>query len=304
MVCDETPTKLDLLIKCVLETMVDLPMKMIKMIDLHTHSSISDGTDSPEQLLDLAVNQGISTIALCDHDTTAGLHRFISYASGLPLNAIPGIELSAEWKKGNCHILGLNLDLQNEYFEKTLCELRSGRDIRNVQICKKLMDLGIKVSIEEVMEFAKGEVVARPHIAMVLIKKGYCNSIDEAFDRFLAKGAPAYVERFRLKPADAVRMLKKIGSRVFLAHPTQLKLTSDELKTFVISLTEYGLDGLEVYTPYTSDEEISCYSTICKELGLKASGGSDYHGKSKPDHHLGYYRSDRKIPEYVIKAVD
>lgn len=273
------------------------------MVDLHTHSSASDGTDSPEQLVDFAFKQGISTIALCDHDTTSGLPSFLSHAESLPVNAIPGIEISAECEKGNCHILGLNIDIHNKEFEKVLKKLRDGRELRNGLICQKLAKLGISINIEEISEFANGDIIARPHIARVLVKKGYCSSIDDAFNRYLTKGAPAYVERFRLLPSEAITLLKNSGAKVVLAHPVQLKLDFPSLGNFVSNLKDYGLDGIEVYTPYTPDKAISYYVMLCKELNLKASGGSDYHGANKPDHLLGYYRQDTPIPDNVVEIL-
>lgn len=274
------------------------------MIDLHTHSNASDGTDSPGLLVDIALNEGISTLALCDHDTTSGIQHFLSHADRLSVMAIPGIEISAEWKVGHCHILGLNLKVNCKDFENMLEKLRDGRDSRNIKICQKLRELGIPIDITEVSEFAKGEVIARPHIAQVLVKKGYCKSIDDAFNRLLAKGAPAYIERFRLPPSEAVTMLKNSGARVFLAHPAQLNLDLPSLRDFASELKEYGLDGLEVYTPYASDEAITAFAGLCKELKLKASGGSDYHGANKPGHRMGYYRADKPIPDSVYEAIE
>lgn len=274
------------------------------MIDLHTHSNASDGTDSPAQLIDIAIKEGITTIALCDHDTTSGIQYFLTRAGQLHVKAIPGIEISAEWNVGHCHILGLNLNVNCKDFQNMLEKLRNGREFRNIKICQKLKELGIPIDIAEVSEFAKGEVIARPHIAQVLVKKGYCKSIDDAFIRLLTKGAPAYVERFRLPPSKVVTMLKNSGASVFLAHPAQLNLDLPSLRNLASELKEYGLDGLEVYTPFASDEAITAFARLCKELKLKASGGSDYHGANKPGHRMGYYRADKPIPDSVHEAIE
>lgn len=274
------------------------------MIDLHTHSNISDGTDSPEALVQIAVNLGITTIALCDHDTTAGLSRFLSHATRFNLKAIPGIEISAEWKQGNCHILGLNVDVKNRQFESILQKIRDGRELRNMQICEKLKNIGTPIDIDDIAEFAKGEIIARPHIAMAMMKKGYCTSIDDAFNRYLSKGAPAYVNRYRLSPIEAVSLLKNSGARVIIAHPTQLNLDKESFREFISTLIQHGLDGIEVFTPYTPDSDIAYLSSFCKDYSLLASGGSDYHGTNKPDHHLGHYRSDKCIPESVSAVVE
>ncbi len=147
---------------------------------------------------------------------------------------------------------------------------------------------------------AGGDIIARPHIANVLVKKGICSSIDDAFTKYLARGAAAHVKRLRLSPLDAISFLKNNNASVFLAHPSKLHLPVDEFRKFIQTLIPIGLDGLEVFTPYSTDDDIEQYLTLCKEFGMKISGGSDYHGSNKQDHYLGYYRTDKAIPvEYI-----
>jgi hypothetical protein len=264
--------------------------------DLHAHSTASDGSLTPEELIDYAISKGIGVCALCDHDTTAGIRRFLSYASGKPLRAIPGVELSATWESGNCHITGLGVTDDYAPLESMLHQIRQSRDSRNERIIHKLNELGVAITLDDVGAIAGGEVVARPHIARIMHEKGYVGSVKEAFTRYLAKGAPAYVDRYRLDPGDAVALLAQAGALPVLAHPSQLLLTPEGIDSLVHTLKLRGLAGIEIYTPYTSEEQIPVYRAIARKHGLLVCGGSDFHGVSKPDHYLGYYRKDMPIP--------
>ncbi len=273
------------------------------LVDLHAHSSMSDGSYSPKELVDFAIAQHIDVLALTDHDTTAGLEEFLLYSSDKPLKAIPGVELSATWEKGNCHIVGLNV--RNDYapLETVLQEIRDSRDNRNEIIINKLNELNLMITLDEVEALAGGDVVARPHIARIMLAKGYVSSVQEAFDSYLAKDAPAYVDRYRLDPENAVSLLRDAGSLPVLAHPSQLKLTIEQIDSLVEKLKPCGLAGLEVYTPYTPDNGIDAYLNIAKKHTLFVSGGSDFHGESKPDHFLGYYRKEKTIPDECVKGI-
>lgn len=273
------------------------------LIDLHTHSSASDGSFSPEELIDYAIEKGISILALCDHDTTDGINQFIAYGANKDINTIPGLEISATWDKGNCHIIGLGIKDDYQPLESILQQIRDSRDNRNIRIIEKLNSLGINITIEQVENLAGGNVVARPHIARVMHNSRYVSSVQEAFDNYLAKGAPAYVDRFRLEPGKAVQLLCDAGSTVVLAHPSQLQIPIEELDKLIGKLKPYGLSGIEIYSPYTSDENIPLYIRIAEKQDLFVTGGSDFHGESKPNHFLGYYRKDKPIPESCAIAV-
>jgi predicted metal-dependent phosphoesterase TrpH len=270
------------------------------MIDFHTHSSCSDGSFSPEELIDLAVSSGITTIALCDHDTISGLKRFTSYATKFPVTAIPSIEISAEWRVGECHLLGYWIDFENKDILDKLQELCNERVIRNNLICEKLTNLGLKITVEDVKKICKGDALGRPHIAQVLVSKGYVKSIDEAFTKYLKKGASAFVERSLPQPQAAIALLKRFGAQVYLAHPSKLNLDTNSLRAFIQSLGPNGLDGLEVYTPHTPDALLPQYVALANELGLKISGGSDFHGANNPGSAMGYYREGVAIPELRV----
>lgn len=267
------------------------------MIDLHTHSSESDGSLTPEQVVDHAADKGIKLVALCDHDTTAGGARFKAYGRERGIQAVAGVEVSATWTKGNCHILGLGVRDDDEPLEEVLQKIRDSRDKRNELIVGKLNQLGIDIALQEVEALAGGEVVARPHMARVMVAKGAVGSVQEAFDNYLAKGAPAYVDRFRLDPDRAVALLKGAGGKVVLAHPSQLRLEPEGVDALVAQLKPHGLEGVEVYTPYTTEEQLPQYLAIARKYGMAVTGGSDFHGESKPDHFMGYYRGETPIPE-------
>lgn len=273
------------------------------LIDLHTHSTCSDGTLTPEELVKLSSQNHIEVIALTDHDTTSGLPQFLSYAEKYKITAVPGIELSAEWKTGHCHFVGLNVKTNNTELESVLVKIRFGRNIRNEEILCKLNQLGYPLTMDLVKKYACGEVVARPHIARALVEAGYVNTLQDAFDRFLEKGAAAYVERFRLDPSDAVRVLKGAGATVVLAHPDQLRITDDKLKGFASELVTCGLDGIEVYTHNCTDGRIRSLIDLAEDLGLKCSGGSDFHGENKPERKLGFYKNELAIPENVLDVL-
>lgn len=269
---------------------------MPDLMDLHAHSSESDGSLSPKELVEHAAAVGVKALVLTDHDTTDGLKEFFAAAGDKGIEAFGGVEISAEWKKGNCHILGYGVADDYEPLEAMLRKTRDSRDKRNEMIVAKLDELGVGFDLSEAAELAGGDVVGRPHIARVMMKKGYVGSVQEAFDKYLAKGAPAYIDRFRLPPREAVTLLREAGATVILAHPSQLKRSIREIEDMVGELVALGLAGLEVYTPYADDEQVAEFERIVRTHGLGATGGSDFHGESKPAHKLGYYREGVAIP--------
>ncbi len=274
------------------------------MIDLHVHSTESDGTFTPEQIVRFAKENGIDTVALCDHDTTSGLESFIYYARQIGITAIPGIEISAVFPKENCHILGLNIPLQYKPLESILKKYRDSRNQRNSLIIDKLCKLGIVISVNELNKYATGTSVGRPHIAQLLVEKKAALSIDDAFRKYLIKGALAYVERFRLNAEEIVSVLKQSGATVVLAHPGLINISEDEMKRFIKALKDRGLDALEIFTPHNTDEKIFFLKELADKMDLKYSGGSDFHGAKKPDNKMGYYRDSIPVPEYVKNVID
>jgi hypothetical protein len=272
-------------------------------IDLHVHSSESDGTFTPEELIDIAINNEIDTIALCDHDTISGVQTFLDYAQGKNVRAIAGVELSAFSDGGECHILGINIPLNNIELNRALENYRNSRVVRNDAIIRKLNKLGISISNQDVSTYSKGEIAGRMHIARVLVDKGVAGSIDDAFREFLVKGALAFVDRLKMDPFEMVALLKRTGARVVLAHPGLLHMDEKTLFEFVNRLVASGLDALEVYTPHNTDSQIEMLSRMAESLNLMKSGGSDFHGENKTGHEIGFYRPGVYVPDTVYSIL-
>jgi len=272
-------------------------------IDLHVHSNESDGTFTPEELIDTAITNSIDTIALCDHDTISGVPAFLSYARGKNVRAIAGVELSAYSDGGECHILGINIPLNNKELNTALQRYRDNRIVRNNGIIEKINELGISISDKDVSYYSKGEIAGRMHIARVLVDKGVADSIDDAFRKFLVKGALAFVDRLKMDPFEMVALLKRTSAKVVLAHPGLLHMDDENLFVFVNKLVEAGLDALEVYTPHNNDTQILMLSKMADSLNLMKSGGSDFHGENKADHTIGFYRPGVHVPDSVYSIL-
>lgn len=248
------------------------------MIDLHTHSTASDGTLNPAELVRYAKERGVEVLSLTDHDTLSGLDEALEEALRIGLDFIPGVEISAEFEPGTLHVLGYFVDPSDSFLEGRLLWMRDGRDNRNIVILRKLAELGYPLEMEEVQQFAGGESTGRPHIADAMVKRGYVASRDEAFDRFLAKGGPAYADKERMTPEEAIALISRSGGLPFLAHPQWLLVDDATLENLVIGLQEKGLAGLETYYYSHSKAQTAFYESLAERRGLLVAGGTDYHG--------------------------
>lgn len=274
------------------------------MIDLHAHSSASDGSDAPSRFVRKAAEGGLSAVALTDHDTLEGIDEALAAAADVGIRLVPGCELSCEVASGTMHLIVLFLEGHDGPLQSRLGELRAGRDDRNVRIVEALSGLGFDVSLGEVLAKAGEGSVGRPHVAAVMMDKGYVSSITEAFDLWLAKGRPGYVERARLDPAEAIDLSHRSGAVTVLAHPRSLDRRPHELDTFVGELAALGLDGIEVeYGRYLPDER-RALRTLADKHGLAPSGGSDYHGTYKPDLALGVGLGDLHVPDEWLDELE
>lgn len=260
---------------------------LFAVIDLHTHSTCSDGSLTPEELVSAAVDANLEAVALTDHDTTAGLPRFLVAARQAGLCGVTGIEISAEHHHGAMHILGYFLDPAHVGLQEDLTRLRKGRSERNRKILDKLCALGLELTWDEVHALAGGEVVGRPHFAQALIKRGHVKDKDEAFTRFLARGRPAYAERLRLSPVESIQMIRNAGGVPVLAHPCSLKLGQKQLRELLMMLRSVGLEGIEVYHSEHNLGQTRQYYRLAAEMDLAMTGGSDFHGTLMPDIKLG-----------------
>ena len=266
-------------------------------VDLHCHSTASDGTYTPTQVVDLAKRNGLTAIALTDHDTVAGCAEAAARAEDIGIDFLPGIEISAAYPHpGTLHLLGYGIDPASPGLASLSADLIAGRDNRNPKIIARLQDLGRDITMAEVEAEAKGGVVGRPHIAAVLLKKGYVNTIKQAFDVYLAPGGSAFFDKERLRPSEAIARIRQSGGVAVLAHPGQLRTTNPaELDRVVKNLVDVGLSGIETLHSDHSDAQVAAFEALAAKYDLLRTGGSDFHGGNKPTISLGM-AGKRRVP--------
>lgn len=274
------------------------------MIDLHCHSTFSDGQKSPAELVDMAVAKGLSALALTDHDTTAGVPALLAAGVGKAIELIPGTELSVDCEKGVMHMLGYWMDPENRALNEAMDWVRNGRDVRNHKILEKLQELGYEIAWEEVASrVSKDGVMGRPHFAMTLVDKGIAKDWNDAFDRFLGTGKAAYVERARLTAERAIALIRGAGGVAVLAHPFTLGLSREALEEQIGTLAGQGLGGMECYYSEHSSEQCRSFLEIAGKFGLVPTGGSDYHGKPGSNLELGTGFGGLKVPDETVAAL-
>ncbi|MCP4229577.1 MAG: PHP domain-containing protein [bacterium] len=259
----------------------------MEYIDLHIHTTASDGSYTPRGIVEMALDAGLAAIAITDHDTTSGSTEALAAGEEFGLEVIPGIELSVNHGERSFHMLGYFIDPDDVSLNERLKEVRRFREERNPRIIAKLNELGMEITIEEALAKASGDTLGRPHIAAVLLEKDYVKNNQEAFDKYLAKGAAAYVERDRITSAEAIELITGAGGVAVLAHPGIYELSDEELDGVVSGLAEAGLQGIEVIYPEHTREIERKYHNIAERYGLAVTGGTDFHGKIKPDIKLG-----------------
>jgi predicted metal-dependent phosphoesterase TrpH len=270
------------------------------VIDLHTHPTVSDGSDSPAHLAELAAAAGLRAFALTDHDRLDGLAEARTRADELGVELVPGCELSCE-HAATMHILVYDIEAGEGPLQDQLLGLQQSRETRNDRMADLLVELGLPVTREEMEAEAGGIGVGRPHVAAVLVRKGVVGSVQEAFDTWLSKGRPAYVEKDRLSPADALRLARGSGGLPVLAHPLSLDLTPTALESTVRELADLGLVGIEAVYGRYSPEERTGLMALAEATELVATGGSDHHGTYKPDLSVGVGRGDLAVPDEALE---
>lgn len=273
-----------------------------KRCDLHTHSTHSDGTISPSELVRLAKKAGLSCIALTDHDTASGTAEAQAEGLRAGLEVIAGVEVSVQFEPGTLHILGYFIDRNSKKLKMGLEEVQEARRKRNPQIIEKLKACGFEITLEEVAAESGGKQVGRPHFAGVLVKKGYVKNADEAFKKYLAKGQAAYVNKRVLSSKEAIEMIEDAGGLAVLAHPKQLKLDgeSKRLESEIERLRGEGLKGIEAYSSCQSRREAAGYLALADRFGLFVTGGSDFHGANKPDVSIGWLGNGVSLPYETV----
>ena len=275
-----------------------------RFVDLHCHSTASDGTFAPSKVVALAVASGLSALALTDHDTIGGVSEAAEAARKAGIDFLPGIEISCDVPRpATMHLLGYGVDPQSPILHDLTRRLVQARDDRNPRIIQKLNELGVAITMPEVETEAGGEVVGRPHIAAVLLRKGYVTSIKQAFDEYLGQGAAAYFDKERLTPRQAIGLVNESGGIAVLAHPVQLRTENDaQLERIFKDLKDVGLDGLEVIHSDHDAALVQKYTKLADRFGLLKTGGSDFHGTNKKDIRLGV-ANGRRIPREFFDAL-
>ena len=272
-------------------------------VDLHTHTTHSDGTFEPSDLIKLARTKNLTAIAITDHDTTSAHTGTISDGEESEVTLVPGVELSVDADlpgKGHFHLVGLFIDPAHALLNHTLKKLREERQKRNQKILDRLKALGMPLSSDE-LKFESGNgVTGRPHIAAAMVKKGYVNTIREAFQAYLKKGSPAYVDRMRLDPNQAIDLVHISGGIAVLAHPKSLGFGSlKDTEEYILSLKNIGLDGIEVYCTGQNEFTSQHLLKFARKNKLVVSGGSDFHGSIIPEIQLGTGDGNLNIPDEV-----
>lgn len=277
----------------------------MRQIDLHVHSTFSDGTDTPSVLVDKAAAAGLSAFALTDHDTTKGIGEALSACarkneSGIELEVIPGVEISTNYDKTEIHIVGLFIDYNDKVFNSFLNTQLESRDNRNKQVCECFKKIGINITYEDMISTYGDSVITRAHFADKLVAMGITGDRNEAFDRFLSPGKPCYVPRTKVDPADAITRIHKAGGTAILAHPILYHLGKSQMTKLLDYVCSAGLDGIEaIYSTYKMGDELYI-RRIARERNLLISGGSDYHGRNKPHIQLGTGKGHLFVPYELL----
>lgn len=271
------------------------------MIDLHTHSTCSDGSDAPERIPEIAASNGCSSVALTDHDTLAGIARARKRAEEVGIELISGCEVSCKYRGVSAHVLVYFVEDGVGPLQEELARLREDRVARNRRLAARLEELDIPISYDDIVGAAAGEESAgRPHVAALLVERGLADSIPEAFDRWLGEGQPAYVPKARVSPAEIASSARASGGVAVLAHPFTLSLEVAELHDVAEELAAAGFAGFEAYYGrYTPDERAQLVA-VARRHGLVPTGGSDYHGTVKADLWIGKGEGDLVVPDEVL----
>lgn len=287
----------------------------MNIIDLHVHSTKSDGTLTPTELVEYAIKKNLVAFALTDHDTTEGIDEALAVAAnhneaikngnkqGLPLEVIPGIEFSTEYMGKDIHILGLYIDYNSPAFKEKIQEFVDSRILRNQKMCASLASDGIDITYEKLIEENPCAVITRSHYAKYLLNHGYTTSMKEAFERYIGDHCKHFIPREKITPMQAVDLINEVGGLAFLAHPTLYHMSDQNLEELIKQLKKAGLAGIEaVYSTYTQGEELQMRKFASK-YELLISGGSDFHGTIKPKLDLAIGYGKLFIPESILDDI-
>lgn len=271
------------------------------MIDLHTHTTFSDGSLTPAQLVEAAAAMGLSAVAVTDHDTVDGLPEALAAGERLGIEVVPGVEINLEHDRVTMDMLGYFLaGRPSDELKAELAELRAYRDERNARMLERLAELGMPLDPDDLASAAENGAVGRPHIGEAMVRRGYAASIGEAFDLYLRRGAPAWVDRRRLALGTALRLLRASGGLPVLAHPGIIRTDAAGLARIVRDAARAGLAGIECYYPLHDEATVAACLGLAARYGLVATGGSDFHGSVKPKAVLGIGSGGNSVPDSVL----
>ena len=274
-----------------------------KVIDLHTHSTASDGSLSPTSLIHAAAQRGITALALTDHDTLAGLSEAEQVAKQEGIRFIPGIEIELSWEPGEFHLLGLGVSKPSPAFMETIAGLAQKREARNYAIIGRMRDAGIEVQYEDILALSGGHSVGRPHFASFLVNRHIVKNYEQAFEKYLAKGKLFYVPRECLEFQRALALIKESGGITVLAHPMSLYVSWGNLPSLIRDFQEQGMDGIEAWHPTATPKTCKRLEELGRSLDMYITAGSDFHGTNRPERKLGITSGDRKISEAILEAI-
>lgn len=276
---------------------------MEEYIDLHVHSNISDGTLSPTEVVKSAKEMGLFAIALTDHDTIDGIEEALRAGEKHDIKVIPGIEISADYKGGDLHILGFDIDYKNDEFVKKIAICRDSRYNRNLKMVEKINEQGFPLTWEIMLERFGDNSITRAHFAKYLLDEGYVSSKEEAFLKYLNPGCPCYVSRDKVTPEQAISMIKEANGHPVLAHPMLYKMTREQIESVIVMLKGYGLEGIEAVYSLNTPEDDDFLLKVAKRHDLFITGGSDFHGSIKPDIQIGKGRGNLIITKDMCKML-
>lgn len=275
----------------------------MKYVDLHVHSNASDGTLSPTEVVQLALEKNLAAIALSDHDTVKGIPEALQAAQGTDLEVIPATELSCYYNKIEIHIIGLFTDYQNPDFLAELQRLETARLQRNLDMLALFQKDGIAITLEDLQADNPNSVITRAHFARTLVEKGYCKDKDTAFRRYVGVGCPYYLPKPQITPDLSVPLIIRAGGIPILAHPNLYKMGWNEIEALIQYLIPLGLKGVEAYHSSQNISQSDKLRSLASKYNLVVSGGSDFHGANKPDIELGTGRGNLRITEAVLERI-
>lgn len=275
----------------------------MRYVDLHVHSNASDGTLTPSEVVQLAIQKNLAAIALSDHDTIKGIPEAIAAAEGTNLEVIPATELSCYYQTIEIHILGLFVDYKNPEFQTELAHLEQERMQRNLDMIALFQRDNIPITLDDLQAGNPGSVITRAHFARVLVEKGYCRDKNAAFERYVGVGCPYYLPKPQVTPEQSLPLIIKAGGLPILAHPMLYKLGYRQIESLIQYLIPLGLKGIEAYHSSGNISQSDRLRSLAYKYHLAVSGGSDFHGANKPDIDLGSGRGGLRITESVLDAL-